>query len=250
MTSRYLALSTLLATVCLVASGCSSWMELKAGAPLASAPADKGTPVEVARIPAVLSSITVSQNGAAMPPAGELERRVLDSLAETQLFSRLIYPGYLAQPPAEPHVRAKLAVTLTPNPHAGSAAWKGIVIGASMFLLTPVLPLDYEYGASVTLDLEREDGATHRYSTHAEGIAHYHLFGATHLAADELKAKVIDTCFTQLQRQLVQDRTFVQAGMFAKHTPEPRIPDNGVYQTLVPLTKPSRTSAVLRPTLE
>lgn len=250
MTSRHFALSAFFIGLCFVATGCSSWMELKAGAPLASAPTEKGTPVELERVPAVLSSVTVSQNGAAMPPAGELERRVLDSLAETQLFSRLIYPGYLAQPPAEPYVRAKLSVTLTPNPHAGAAAWKGILIGASMFLLTPVLPLEYEYGASITLDLEREDGATHRYSTHAEGIAHYHLFGATHLAADELKAKVIDTCFTQLQRELIKDRTFVQAAMFAKHTPEPRTPDKGLYQTLAPLTRPSRTSAVLRPTIE
>ncbi len=250
MKYHHLALSALFTSLCLVASGCSTWTELKSGTPVTSAPANQGAAVDLERVPAVLSSIAVSQNGAAMPPAGELERRVLDSLAETQLFSRLIYPGYLAQTPAEPHVRAKLAVTLSPNPHAGAAAWKGIVIGASMFLLTPVLPLEYEYGASVTLELEREDGATHRYSTHAEGIAHYHLFGATHLAADELKAKVIDSCFTQLQREMVKDRAFVQAGMFVKHKPEPRNPDNGVYQTTAPISKPSRTSSVLRPVVE
>ncbi|GKS58158.1 hypothetical protein YTPLAS18_16850 [Nitrospira sp.] len=231
----------------LSATGCSRWMEVKAGEITTDAPSASAGFTTLERVPAVVTGIAVSQNGSAMPPAVELERRVLDTLAETHLFSRLVYPEYGATDPLDQHVRAKLSVALFPEPHSGAAAWKGIVIGASMFLLTPVLPLEYEYGARMTLDLEHEDGRTHRYTATAEGIAHYHLFGATHLAVDELEAKILDTCLTQLQRELVKDRHFVQAGYLAKRNTEPK--ESGEF-TAIPTASPSprqtRTISIIR----
>jgi hypothetical protein len=103
------------------------------------------------------------------------------------------------------------------NPHAGGAAFKGIVIGASMFILTPLLPLEYDYGTMMTLELERPDGTSHLYQAQAQGTAYYHLFGATPLAIEELRDEVIENCLAQLQRELVKDREFVQAAYVAKH---------------------------------
>ncbi len=231
----------------LLGAGCSRWMEVQAVDPASDQSDVRTGPVVAERVPVVLTSIAVSQNGSAVAPATDLERRVLDSLAETQLFSRLVYPRYSDTAPDDQHVRAKLSVALFPEPHAGAAAWKGIVIGASMFLLAPVLPLEYEYGARMTLDLEQGDGDIHRYTVSAEGVAHYHLFGATHLAVDELKARILETCLTQLQRELVKDRMFVQAGYLAKHRPDPR---RGTEFTAIPATapvhRPPRAISILR----
>ena len=231
----------------LSATGCSRWIEVKAGETMAEPSRTSGGSMTLERVPAVLTGIAVSQNGSAMPPAAQLERRVLDTLAETRLFSKLVYPEYGTSAPLDQHVRAKLSVALFPEPHAGAAAWKGIVIGASMFLLTPVLPLEYEYGARMTLDLEHEDGRTHRYTAIAEGVAHYHLFGATHLAADELEAKILETCLAQLHRELVKDRQFVQAGYLAKRNTSPQ--DGGeftAFPTASPSPRQTRTISIIR----
>ena len=251
MTPRYTRTMNLLLTSALslqlLATGCSRWMEVKAGETVIEPSSITAGLTTLERVPAVLTGIAVTQNGSAMPPAADLERRVLDTLAETQLFSRLVYPEYGASAPLDQHVRAKLSVALFPEPHAGAAAWKGIVIGASMFLLTPVLPLEYEYGARMTLDLEHKDGRTHRYTAIAEGIAHYHLFGATHLAADELEAKILETCLTQLQREIVKDRQFVQAGYLAKHDTDAK--DSSEF-TAIPTTlqspRQTRTISIIR----
>ncbi|HEU5201654.1 MAG TPA: hypothetical protein VFT92_02580, partial [Nitrospira sp.] len=95
--------------------------------------------------------------------------------------------------------------------HPGHAAWKGIVIGASMFILTPFIPLEYDYAAHVTVELERWDGQTKRYESQSAGTARYQLFGASPLMIDELKGHVIETCLTTLARQLVLDTTFYAA---------------------------------------
>ncbi len=246
--ARYRVFSLLvLVGLSLSTMGCNRWVELKAGEPMTVKSGEPTGSDSAMRVPAILSTIAVSQNGSTMAPPNDLEHRVLDTLADTQLFSRLVYPGYADLTPEDQHVRAKLSVALFPEPHAGAAAWKGIVIGASMFVLAPILPLEYEYGARMTLELEREDGTTHQYTVHAEGVARYHLFGATHLAVDELKAQVLDTCLTQLRTELVKDRMFVQAGYLARNRAEPRA---GSEFTAIPTTslthRTTRTISILR----
>ena len=79
----------------------------------------------------------------------------------------------------EKSVRARLLFDEAVDPHAGSAAWKGIVIGASMYLLAPFIPLEYDYAAHLSLELERWDGQIKRYESQSAGTARYYLFGAT-----------------------------------------------------------------------
>ncbi len=245
--TRYRAMAAiLLCGIALSGTGCNRWLELKAVEATPTAAADDSGSPSVGRVPAVITSLTVSQNGAAIAPASDIEHRVLDTLADTQLFSRLIYPGYTEAAPADPFVRAKLSVATFPEPHAGAAAWKGIVIGASMFLLAPVLPLEYDYGARMTLEVELEDGTTHRYLAAAEGTARYHLFGATHLATEELQGQVLDSCLAQLRRELVKDRQFVQGAAFAKHQPEPRTGEVAAIPAVAPMHRQTRTISILR----
>lgn len=75
----------------------------------------------------------------------------------THLFSHTVLPGY-AEPPAGGHVDTHLTVEERVAPHPGQAAWKGVVIGASMFTLTSLFPLEYEYASRMTLEVRRWDG--------------------------------------------------------------------------------------------
>ena len=197
-------------------TGCSRWMQIS-GTPPAEPPPVAHSSGVGGPVPAVVTGIVVTQNGTRQVATPDLERRVLDRLANTELFARLSYPAYAEAPPSREYVRATLTVDTHTDPHSGGAAFKGIVIGASMFLLTPLLPLEYDFGASMTLAIERPDGTSHHYHAHAQGTAFYHLFGATPLAAEELRAEVLESCLDQLQRELVKDREFVQAAYVAKH---------------------------------
>ncbi|MCS6896493.1 MAG: hypothetical protein NZM29_00845, partial [Nitrospira sp.] len=93
----------------------------------------------------------------------------------------------------------------TLDPRSGASAWKGFLVGASMFLLAPIIELDYGYAARATLELERWDGEIRRYDARSSGIARYHLFGATPILFDELKGRVTEACFEDLVHQLVRD---------------------------------------------
>ena len=80
-----------------------------------------------------------------------------------------------------------------------------------MFLLSPVIELDYDYAAQASLELERWDGQVKRYEARSAGTAHYHVFGATPIMIGELKGQVTEACLTALMDQLVRDTTFYMA---------------------------------------
>jgi hypothetical protein len=94
--------------------------------------------------------------------------------------------------------------------------------------------------------VKRPDGTSHRYQAQAQGTAFYHLFGATPLAIEELRAEVIETCLAQLQRDLVKDREFVQAAYVAKHQADQ---DSGpAVQTGTPILKAKPALSIIRHT--
>lgn len=94
--------------------------------------------------------------------------------------------------------------------------------------------------------MERPDGTSHRYQAQAQGTAFYHLFGATPLAVEELRAEVIETCLAQLQRELVKDREFVQAAYVAKQqTGQDGSP---AFQTGTPVLKAKPALSIIRQT--
>jgi hypothetical protein len=136
----------------------------------------------------------------------------VSALRETQLFSQLIYPDY-DQPALEgqKYVAARLSVSETADRHAGRNAFKGFVVGASMFLLTPFLPLEYGYASQMTLELQRWDGERKHYTAASQGTAYYQLFGATPLLTEELKGQVTERCLNDLMVQLVSDAGFYRA---------------------------------------
>jgi len=107
-----------------------------------------------------------------------------------------------------------------------------------MFLLSPVIELDYDYAAQASLELERWDGQVKRYEARSAGTAPYHLFGATPIMIGELKGQVAEACLTELMDRLVRDTNFYMASS----TP---LPDSPILSVTVKARKPLRSPASL-----
>jgi hypothetical protein len=241
-TARYRILG-LLTGMALATTGCSHWIEL----PQSTGDADLA-PISVIaqdRVPLIIEAVRSTQNGAALGTSGEIERHVLSAFENSRLFSEYFQSGY-AQPMADrPYVKARLSMENTVEPHAGDAALKGIVVGASMFLLAPVIELQYGYGSQMTLEIERWDGQVKRYVTSSAGTARYNLFGASPQVIEELKGQVTDRCLTALLHQVVQDTSFY----LASSTPSFKSPIHSVSVTNrrgelrpIPVSTPSEPS--------
>lgn len=191
-------------------TGCARWIELKPAADSSQEPSVRVI-ARAEQVPLVMDSVGITRNGSPQNLSLETEQRVLGTLREIGLFSHLGSTDSAEPPANEKFIRARLLFDEAIDPHAGDAAWKGIVIGASMFILTPFIPLEYDYAAHVTLELERWDGQVKRYESQSSGTAHYQLFGATSLMIDELKGHVMESCLTALMQQMVYDTTFYTA---------------------------------------
>ena len=191
-------------------TACTRWIEVNAPS---SRPHDS---VSLAisseeRVPLVIDTFRLSQNGTPQHPASEAERRVLNALQETRLFSTLIPLGGASASAEGKAISARVTFDETIDPNSGPTAFKGIVIGASMFLLSPIIELDYDYTAQAHLELERWDGHVTHYEARSSGTAHYNLFGASPVVIDELKGQVIESCLNSLMNQLVQDTALYMA---------------------------------------
>ena len=190
--------------------GCGHRIELK--------PAADSSPQSVTRdiaraeqVPLVIDSVDTTRNGSPQNSSVETERRVLNTLREVGLFSRLGDTNSPEPPASEKFIRARLLFDEAVDSHPGDVTWKSIAIGASMFTLAPFIPLEYDYSAHMTLELERWDGRVKHYESQSAGTAHYKMFGATPLMIDELKGHVTESCLTALMKQVVQDTTFYTA---------------------------------------
>lgn len=190
------------------------------------------------RVPLVMDGLRVMQNGAPQNPSAEIERRILNTVQETRLFSTLVPLGGNVDSLGGKVVAARITFDEMIDPHSGEAAWKGFLIGASMFLLTPAIELNYDYAAKATLELERWDGQVKRYEARSAGTAHYNLFGATPIMIGELKGQVAEACLTELMDQLVRDTTFYMASSSP-------LPDSPILTVTVKARKPLRSPASL-----
>ena len=191
-------------------TGCGRWIELKATADSSLTPSVRKI-ARVEQVPLVMDSVDNTRNGSPQNPSLETEQRVLGMLREIGLFSHLGDMNSPEPPASEKFIRARLLFDEAVDSHPSDVAWKGIVISVSMFTLAPFIPLEYDYSAHVTLELERWDGGVKRYESQSTGTAHYKLFSATSLMIDELKGHVTESCLTALMQQVVHDTAFYTA---------------------------------------
>ena len=88
------------------------------------------------RVPLVMDGFRMTQNGAPQNPSTEVEHRILNTVQETRLFSTLVPLGGNVVPLGDKVVTARITFDETIDSHSGETAWKGFLIGASMFLST------------------------------------------------------------------------------------------------------------------
>jgi hypothetical protein len=217
--------------------GCARWIDVMPSSTLQQESITRSIPNHE-RVPLVMDGFRMMQNGAPQNPSAEIERRILNTVQETGLFSTLVPLGGDVASLRDKVVTARISFDETIDPHAGAAAWKGFLIGASMFLLSPAIELNYDYAARATLELERWDGQVKRYEARSAGTAHYNLFGATPIMIGELKGQVAEACLTELMDQLVRDTGFY----VASSSP---LPDSPIRSVSVKARKPLRSSATL-----
>lgn len=237
--TRHLFHWTILGLVVLTTSttvGCTTrWIDIN------PSPTSRQEPVTQSilndeRVPLVMDRFRMTQNGAPQNPSTEVERRILNTVHETHLFSTLIpLAGNVASLGVKV-VTARITFDETIDSHSGETAWKGFLIGASMFLLSPVIDLDYDYAAEASLELGRWDGQVKRYKARSAGTAHYTVFAATPTLIGELKGQVTEACLTELMDQLIRDTNFY----VASSTP---LPDSPVVSVTVKARKPQPSPA-------
>lgn len=225
-------------------SGCSHWIELTE--PATASPPSQTTIASDLRVPLLLEAVRATQNGIPMATPLAIERQVLGALEATQLFSQHFQSGYAQPPSHEPRVTIRLTMNNHVDPHAGEAAFRGFVIGASMFLLAPVISLDYDYGTQMALEVERWDGQTKQYNAFSAGTAHYHLFGASPHVIEELKGQVTDNCLASLLDQIVRDTAFYLASNSAPFEADIRTVSVSARRSISDV-HPASTDSVLAP---
>jgi len=217
--------------------GCARSIELKPVSTESQASMTHSLPSNE-RVPLVMDSFQLSRNGAPQNPSTESERRILNRVQDTSLFSTLIPLGGQSDSLGEKVVSARITVDETIDTHSWLSSFKGILLGGSMFLLSPFVDFEYDYAATVGLELERWDGQIKRYEANSSGTVRYNLFGATPVMIDELKGHVTEACLTNLTAQLVRDTTLYTA------TSAPA-PKSGIRTVTVKSRRPSTTQPTL-----
>jgi hypothetical protein len=203
-------ISTILVMALGLGTGCSHWIEL--AAPIDTLPPANATVATDARVPLLLETIRMTQNGSSIAPPSILERQVLGAIEATRLFSQHYQSGYTQPMTNQARVTVRLSIDSLVEPHSGQAAWRGFLVGASMFTLSPFISLNYDYGTQMLLEMERWDGQVKHYTAISNGSAHYHLFGAHPEVIEQLKGQVTEACLSSLLNQVIQDSTFFLAG--------------------------------------
>lgn len=216
-----------------LSTGCTRSMELKPASSDSQSAITHSLPSDE-RVPLVLDLFQLSRNGAPQNPSTESERRILNRVQETHLFSALIPTGTKPDSLGDKIVSARITMEETIEPHSWLSAFKGIIIGGSMFLLSPFVDFEYDYAATVNLELARWDGQVKRYEGTSSGTVQYKLFSATPVMIDELKGHVTEACLTELTEQLVKDTTLYMASSAPS-------PQSGIRTVTVKSRRPSTT---------
>lgn len=220
-----------------VTTGCTRWIDVKPPSASSQESLTYSLPGNE-RVPLVIETFHTTKNGAPQHPSPEAERRILNSVQVTSLFSTLIPLRRRSDVLGEKIVSARITVDEAIEPHSGLSALKGMLIGGSMFFLSPFINLEYDYAARVGLELERWDGYIKRYETRSSGTVHYKLFGATPVMIDELKGHVTEACLADLTGQLVRDAKFYMGSSAS-------VPATGIRTVTVRANRPPTASLSL-----
>lgn len=156
---------------------------------------------------AIMNDLRVKSNGQEVNASSEFHKRFVANLKDARVFESVVSDMPATKP--EKYVNLSLAVNENQDTNQGANVAKGFFIGLSLYLLTPVLPLSYDFESEMLLNATRWDGKSKQYSAKGNGSASYQLFANARMAGSEVRAKVTNNNLNALMNQLVQDTDFL-----------------------------------------
>jgi hypothetical protein len=206
VTMKKKAISVLLIFFVLFSFGCASWTTIKEKPALSDNFQYPERITQHEKFPAYLIDTKFSINGNDVNASQDFIERLLTNFNRTQLFS-FVKKG-VPETSNIKYYRLRFNCNERKDTNQGTAFVKGFFIGLTLFLLTPALPLTYDYDANMTLYATNWDGVTKEYSAKSSGTANFHLFANPVLAGGDVEAKVINANLNSLMNQMMRDGAF------------------------------------------
>ena len=155
---------------------------------------------------AIMADLKVKLNGHETNPSLGFQNRFITHIKDTKIFDSVIHD----MPSIKPERYVSFVLESDENEEKDQAvnAVKGFFIGLTLFVLTPVIPLSYEFESDMHLYATRGDGKTNRYNAKGKGSVSYQFFGAAK-ASQELISEVTNNNINSLINQLSLDENFL-----------------------------------------
>ncbi|MGZ4968048.1 MAG: hypothetical protein ACXV8O_01415 [Methylobacter sp.] len=156
---------------------------------------------------ALMNDMKTKSNNQEVNPSSEFQKRFITHLKDTRIFETVATET--------PAIKPSKYVTLTfesnenQDSNQGLNVFKGFIIGGSFYLLTPIIPLSYDFESIMTLSAIRQDGAIKKYEAKGSGSAKYHLFANAAAAGQEVRAEITNNNINSLMNQLAMDADFL-----------------------------------------
>jgi hypothetical protein len=202
------ALVRQIAALALLACGCAQTI------PVVTPPPELASAVHEARLPVAVDYVGAKFGGRDTNVSDALVLSVLTSLRKASLFSEVYEPGVAHEAPADAlHLSLRLEQTeKLENPVTGML--KALLLVGSAFLLTPVLPYQYEYDLHLAATLDREDGWTRDYESRAHGSVSYYpvLLADAYRAGVDTRDAVLARALERLTNELAEDEALAKIG--------------------------------------
>lgn len=201
---RLILVGTILSLLC---SGCKVWTKVTEAPPFSQ----NIDSVSIGnKSSATLVDIDFMTDDVEIPITEDFLARSLDSLRSTKLFTEVKAGGK-----DNSEMLLSMSVKLRNRFYPGDTLAKTLLMGFSMGILIPVLPLKAGCESDMTLDVIRPDGAQRQYNAYCKGNQYFHLFAGLGMvepgdpSADNSIARETTTrCFNSLMNQMIKDVEF------------------------------------------
>jgi hypothetical protein len=155
---------------------------------------------QVSKLPVYISSISVKNKNI----SSGFENRVVAKLTETGLYRDVIYGIYSRRPNDTTYIDVRLDISEMIDQHTGGNALKGFFVGATLFLLTPVLPLSYDMEGEYLLRVIWPNGQQREYKAVCAVDAYGTLYQLNQ-AANDGSGEATDKCLNSVINQMGAD---------------------------------------------
>lgn len=156
---------------------------------------------------AIMSELRVKSNGLDVNASDNFQKRFILNLKDSKIFESVVQE--MPTPKPDKYVSFALSVNENHDQHQGANVTKGIFIGLSLYLLTPVLHLSYDFESHMLLNATRWDGKTKEYVAKGQGSSSYQLYANRAAVSGDVQATVTKNNLNALMNQLVQDTDFL-----------------------------------------